>query len=168
MKKIAALFLVTLLSLSLAQPAMADCKGGQCPLKKKCSGSHERGEKYGCPVVTKIMKKAHFLLDKQQELGLSEEQVKNIKAIKMETKKAHIRQQAEMKIFHLDLKQKLSESEVDAEGLNAMMDSAAEGFATNGKASVASYIKLKAVLTPEQLAKAKEFWMQKKSGYSHH
>ncbi len=166
MKKFFTLFLITFFSLALAQLAMADCEGGKCPLNKKCSGaSHERGEKVQCPIASKTLKKAHFFLENKKEIGLTEEQVTSIKSLKIETKKAAIRQEAEMKVFHLDLEQKLSESEVDVEGLNAMMDSASAGFAAAGKAAVASYVKLKSILTPEQLAKAKELWEQKKSGH---
>lgn len=167
-KKITTLLLAVFFLLSLALPAMAgDCKGGQCPMKNAQGGCGKSGgscgnKEYQCPIVAKLMKKAHFFLENQKEIGLSEDQVQAIKAIKIEAKKSYIRQEAEMKIFEMDLDQKLSEPKVDVEALNAMMDSASAGFAQGGKATVASYAKLKAVLKDDQMAKAKEIWKSQK------
>ncbi len=138
-------------------PAYAECHGGSCPMKHD-GQSHGEEEEYQCPVVAKLMKKAHFFLENQKDLGLSDEQVTNIKAIKMDTKKAYIRQMAEMQIFELDMQAELSEPKVDAEKLNGMIDTMSANMATGGKASVAAFVKLKGVLSDDQMAKAKEIW----------
>jgi hypothetical protein len=167
-KKLSALFFIALFSLVFTASALADCKDGQCPLKGKgeCSSCDKGGcdkekECDGCPIAAKIMKKAHFFMEHRAEIGLNDEQVNAIKAIKMETKRNAIRQKAEMEIFHLDLEEKLSQPKVDVEGLNAMMDSAAAGFAQGGKEAVAKYAALKAILKDDQMAKAKELWKKK-------
>ena len=111
-------FLSFLLFFSLTIPLYADCEGGQCPMK---SGSHgHEGREHGksqCPIVGKFMKKTHFYLEHKDELGLKDDQVKAIKELQLKVKKASILQEAEMKIFQLELTSKLKESKVDVEGL---------------------------------------------------
>ena len=161
MKKIFLLLSVLVLPLTLALPAYANCSGDHCPMKK--GGHGHGGEKYECPIVAKFMKKAHFFLEHQQELGLKDEQVKAIKDLKTEVEKNYIRQSAEMKIFQLDMEAKMSEPKVDVEGINGMIDKGMASMAESAKASVASYAKLKGVLSDEQMSKAKELWHSKKS-----
>jgi hypothetical protein len=154
-----------------AAPAFADHhdKGGQCELGSKCKGddcgkcnSGKNSDCDKCPIMSKIMKKAKFFLSNSKEIGLSDEQVAAIKAIKMDTKKAGIRTEAEMKIWEMDLDAKLSEPAVDVEGLNAMIDKASAGWGEGAKQGIATYAKLKAILSEAQMAKAKEIWMAKK------
>ena len=161
------LFLMAVLfgfSAMVVTPAMAERGDGkQCSLGEKCKGDdcgkcQDSKDDCGCPIISKIMKKAKFFLKNAKEIGLSDEQVAQIKAIKMETKKTSIRTEAEMKIGMMEMEAKLSEPAVDVEGLNAMIDQAVAGMATGGKASVATYAKLKAVLSEAQMAKAKEIW----------
>lgn len=150
-----------LMVLSLAVPAFANCEGGHCPLKGHRGGGSQCSEGKGeCPIAAKLLMKAHFYLEHQKEIGLKDDQVKAIKAIKVEAKKAKIRQGAEMKIFQMDLESKLSEPQVDVEGLNGMVDEMAAGMTSGAKATIASYAKLKGILTAEQQAKAKELWIQ--------
>lgn len=156
------------LSALAVAPAMAEHDGKQCPMGEKCEGRNcqkcgDKDADCGCPVAEKILKKAKFFLKNAKEIGLSDEQVAQIKAIKMDTKKTAIRTKAEMEIFHMDLEAKLSEPTVDVEGLNAMADQASGGFNTGFKASIATYAKLKAILSETQMAKAKDIWMSKKS-----
>lgn len=115
-----------------------------------------------CPVASKVMKKAHFFLSNSDAIGLSEEQVTKIKTIKWDVKKQMIRAGAEMQIGMGEMEAKLSEPTVDVEGLNSMIDKGTAEWAAGGKKMVAAYAELKAVLTPEQMAKAKEIWVGKK------
>ncbi len=109
------------------------------------------------------MKKAKFFLKNQKEIGLSEEQVAQIKAIKLNTKKTALRQSAEMDIFKMELDAKLSDTKLDTAAIDAMLDQASGGWGAGAKASVAEYAKLKAVLNEQQMAKAKEIWMKDKA-----
>ncbi len=142
-----------------------DCKKHEtCPMgeeKKTCRKCGEAEESCPCPILDKIMKKSHFLLDNQEELGLSEEQVDKIKAIKMGAKKTAILQAANMQIFEIDLKTKLGESKVDVEGIDAMIDQGMTAMSKSAKDSVQSYADLKSILTEEQMVKAKEIWKKK-------
>ena len=97
---IAALFLSGLV-LTLPTQGYAH-GGGGCSFK---GGDHAKGG--GCPIVGKFFSKAHYLIERQQVLGLSEQQVGDIKALKLEMKKAAVRQVADNQIFMLDLWQKL-------------------------------------------------------------
>jgi len=142
-----------------ATPVMAEHGGDkQCMMGKDCKKCEEGKDSSGCPIAGKIMKKAKFFLKNAKEIGLSDDQVAQIKAIKLDTKKTSIRTEAEMKIGMMDMEAKLSEPKVDVEGLNAMIDQGMAGMATGAKASVATYAKLKAVLTEAQMTKAKEIW----------
>lgn len=152
-----------LMMLSLAgAPAFADkhCEGGRCPFsdKKECAKEKECAGEGECPIAGKVMKKAHFFLSNKDAIGLSEEQVSQIKAIKSATKKSMIRSKAEMEIFQMDLMDKMSEPVLDLEGLNASIDQASAGWGAGAKATLADYAKLKAVLNDGQMAKAKEIW----------
>ena len=158
------LWMVSMVYLPTAALAEHEGHGGkQCPMSEKdcdhqdCKG----GDDTKCPIVGKLMKKAGFFLENQKEIGLSEDQVTQIKAIKMEAKRGYIRAGADMEIFELDLKEKLSDPVLDTDSVNAMIDQASAGMASGAKASIASYVKLKAVLSPEQMAKAKEIWISK-------
>ncbi len=148
-------FVMALLIAILAFPASLSYAdhGGQCPAGK---GG------YQCPITEKFMKKAHFILENKDEIGLTEEQVKTIKDLKLKVKKGAIKQGADLEMMMLDLEGKMSEDQVDVEGINAMID---EGFSSMSGATkevVSDYAKLKGTLTPEQMTKLKSIWAKKK------
>src|SRR3989338_10203110 len=161
MKKLTIL-LILATALAVSYPAFANCghceKDKQCAMQKNCERSRSDKECSQCPIAGKLMKKAHFYLENAQEIGLSDDQIAQIKAIKIDAKKAAIRQGADMEIFELDIKEKMSAPAVDVEGLNAMIDQVSADMASSAKTSVASYAKLKAVLSADQVKKAKEIW----------
>jgi hypothetical protein len=138
----------------------------RCPTGEHQSVCRSCGErscgKESCPITSKLTKKACFLLSHAEEIGLSDEQVQKIKSIKMEAKKQHILAKAQMKIGIIDMKAKLHEDELDVDGLNAMVDQFAAGFAASTKKAIQSYAELKGLLSDEQKAKAKTLWMKKK------
>ena len=136
-----------------------DCGGGQCPMKSgMCDKDGSDGEKGGCPILNRILKKSCFFLSHQAEIGLSDEQVTKIKAIKLQAQKAQIQMGAGMQTMMLDLEAKLDEPKVDVEGITAMMEQGMGEMVKSGKTNVQWYADLKAVLTDEQMAKAKELW----------
>ena len=112
--------------------------------------------------MDKFMKKAHFFLENQKELGLKDDQLQTIKSLKIEAKKAYIRQMAEMEVFKLDLDQKMAEPKVDVKALDDMIDGMAAQMSAAAKVTVNSYAQLKAVLSDEQMGKAKEIWTKKR------
>lgn len=164
MKKILSVFFV-LGAILLTQNVWAECPMGKgdCQGQKQCAvgGGQGQEESYPCPIIDKIMKKAHFLLDNKDEIGFSEEQADTIKDLKLQAKKSMIRGGADMEILMLDMKSKLSDDVLDVEGINAMIDEGMARMNQSAKASVDIYAKLKSVLTPEQAEKAKEIWKKK-------
>jgi hypothetical protein len=116
-------------------------------------------EKWGLDEM--LFHKAHFILMNQQEIGLSEDQVKTIKSLKLETKKSLLRQDVEIEVLALDIKAKLWEHPLDQEGINKLIDQKYELKKAKAKSLVDAYAKLRAVLTEEQMKKGKEIWMQK-------
>ncbi len=151
MMKKTMLFLVLSMAvfLSAAVPAHAwDGKGKECP--------PGMGKEHGpCPIADKFMMKAHFLLENKDEVGLTDEQVKAIKELKLQAEKDGIRQFADMKTFMLDLQYKLSEDKVDVEGANKLIDKNFIVASAAAKANVEAYAKLKGFLSPEQIKKMK-------------
>ena len=105
-----------------------------------------------------FMKKAHFFLENKAKLGLTADQVSQIKTMRTNMVKTMIRNKAEQEIFMLDMKTKLSEPVLDVEGINTMIDQAMAGMSTGAKGSVAALAELKGLLTEEQMTKAKELW----------
>ncbi|MCG3176646.1 MAG: hypothetical protein MOGMAGMI_01604 [Candidatus Omnitrophica bacterium] len=158
------LSLLTVLSLLLMPAvAMADhggkCNAGsQCPMSKCQDGGKSDCGESTCPIAGKILKKAEFFLDNAEGIGLSKEQIKQIKDIKHTTKKDMIFAEAGMKAFYLDVKAKLWEEKVDVDGLNKLIDDATAEMSKGAKKSVQSYAELKAVLSDDQMNKAKEIW----------
>ena len=142
--------------------------GGQCKMGSNFAKGHGRGmsSQNQCPIAGKLMKQAHLYLENKKELGLTDDQVKTIKDIKLQSEKDSARQGADMKIFMLDLKSKLHEDKVDVEGTDAIIDKNFSAFATAAKSNVDAYAKLKAVLTPEQNTKLKDIW-EKEEAHEH-
>ena len=173
-KILCGLAVLSVLALGTAPAATADGKDGKCPYSKHdcgksgCDKSGEDGCESGCPIAAKFFKKAKFFLQNSAELGLSDKQVADIKALKTEMKKAKIRGEAEMQIAMLDLDSLLHADPINQEAVGAFMDKAAAGMAQSGKASVKALVDLKAVLTAEQMAKAKALWKAQEKGGAHH
>lgn len=172
MKKSILLVVLTAFFLSLAAPVQAECKGGQCALKHgkshgDCCGSKgdcgKCGEKGGgCPIAEKFMTKAHFFLDNQKEIGLSEDQVNQIKKMKVDMKKNAINGKAAHEIFGLELEQHLSQPKINLEAVNSFIDQSMAAMTQGAKDSVAAYAALKGVLTEDQMKTAKQIWQSKK------
>ena len=124
---------------------------------------HMRHKEGGqCQVAGKFTKKAHFILENQKELGLTDQQVTTIKELKLQAERDGIQQNADREIYLLDLRSKLGEDKIDVEGTNALIDKNFLSAAAAEKANVQAYAKLKSTLTPEQITKMKELLKSKK------
>lgn len=132
---------------------------GECGTEKKCEKSSECDGQ--CPILSKLLKKADFFLDNQTEIGLSDEQVKQIKDLQLWGKKQAIMGEAGMKTMALEVKSKLSEKKIDVDALNAMIDQGMAEWGKSAKETLNNYVKLKAILSEEQMEKAKAVWMKK-------
>jgi hypothetical protein len=179
MKKVWMAMLMGAFLLGLALPAMAEhgarheCAAGEeCPMKK---GGCDEGGKEGCdsdesmcPILSKTLKKAGWMLEHAEELGLSDEQIAKVRQIQTDAKKDAIRMEAEMKIGQMEMEAKLSEDTVDVAALNAMMEQGMVGWTSQAKAAIQRYAELKGVATAEQKAKAKALRHGKKDGHKEH
>jgi hypothetical protein len=165
MKKTIAFLSIFTLALALSAPVFANHEGG-CPAgQHDCDGgsgcSNGGQQQGGCPITAKFMAKSAFFLDNKDALGLSDDQVKTIKALKLEVEKTSVRQGADMQIFMLDVMAKLQDDTVDVEGTNSLIDKGSAGMSESVKSVVAAYAKLKGTLTAEQATKAKAIWSKK-------
>jgi hypothetical protein len=157
--------MILALTVAVSVPG-AYAEGGSC-----CKGMHGmHGKKHGGDggsLEKKFFKKAHFLLENGDELGLTPEKVEAIKALKMETKKTLIRQDAEIEIAGMDIKAALYNFPVDIEAVNALIDQKYELKKQKAKATAGAIAKLKAELTKEQYDKLVTLWKGRESGHEH-
>ena len=103
----------------------------------------------------KVFFKAMLIIKNQEELGLSDDQVKKVKDLKIASKKDLIRKKAEIDLLVLDIKAALWEDTVDINAVNALIDKKYEIKKAKAKSLVAALVALKEVLTEEQQKKLK-------------
>ncbi len=103
----------------------------------------------------KFYKKAMLIIKNQDELGLSDEEVKKIKGLKIATKKDLIRKDAEIEVLGLDIMAAMWEDAIDLEAVNVLIDKKYELKKEKAKSIVAAYATLKTMLTKEQQKKLK-------------
>ena len=141
-----------------AREAKEGCSGGQHHLQTRCQGGNS------CPIGGKTVMKLHFILENKGDLKLTEDQIKTLKELKLQSEKDGIRQNADSRLFMLDLKSKLEEDKIDVEGANTLIDKGFSSMATAAKSNLEAYAKLNNVLTDDQRAKIKELWKEKFKG----
>ncbi|MBU4342710.1 MAG: hypothetical protein KJ902_05880 [Candidatus Omnitrophica bacterium] len=95
-------------------------------------------------------KKAMLIIKNQDELGLSDEEVKKVKDLKMATKKGLISKTAEIEIVALDIEAAMWEDAIDLEAVNVLIDKKYELKKEKTKSIVAACATLKTMLTKEQ------------------
>lgn len=121
-----------------------------------CAG-HGKDKKggYHCGGKDKLYRKAHFILKNKAELGLTDKQVKEIKALKIATKKDMIAKKAEIETVSVDMKAMMWESTIDTAAMDKLIDRKYELKKEKAKTSVRACAKLKNILTEEQKQKMK-------------
>ena len=97
-----------------------------------------------------IFNKAHFILENQEELEISDEQAKKIKDLKIKAKKDMIKIKAEIDLIAIDIKQETWKDAIDTEAVNALIDKKYDLKKEKAKSSVVAYAELKSILTEEQ------------------
>jgi Spy/CpxP family protein refolding chaperone len=90
-----------------------------------------------------------------EKLGLSEEQVENLKAIKSDHKKATIKKEAEVKIAHVELEELLDQEPVNFDRVKSKISQISEMETQMRLAHLTSIQKAHKVLTADQLEKTK-------------
>lgn len=142
-------FLVLGALIFFASAAYAD-KG--CPSCAKSSGS----------LADKFFTKIEIIFDSQDELALSEDQVKILKDLKYAVKRAAIQKESAVGLAKLDLYQELYNDKPDLEKINALIDSKMEAKTNFAKTTAKAIVDVKSVLTEAQMKKLKELYAQKK------
>ena len=129
--------------------------------KQKCQ--YKKHDKHSMPKLSdKVMHKAHFILKNAKEIGLSEEQIKTVKKLKMEAKKIKIRKKADANIIYIDVLSELHNEPVNVEKASQLIDQKYEVKKVLAREMIAKYAEIKSVLTPEQYSKLKEIWWSSK------
>lgn len=110
----------------------------------------------GEDLAGKFFYKAHTLMELEEKLGLSSEQVKAIRELKMNVKRDYITKEAEINVLKLDIYSHLYNDKVDLAAVNALVDQKYEIKKAMSKTLIESYVTLKSAITKEQWAKFKE------------
>jgi Spy/CpxP family protein refolding chaperone len=119
-----------------------------------------KGDYHQGGLEKKFFHKAHFILDHQEELGLSQDTVDQIKQLKMDTKRVVIRKGAEKEIAWLDVREAMHEYPVDEERLVNLVQAKYAVKQEMSAALASSYAQVKNMLTEDQYEKMKELWKQ--------
>jgi len=141
------LVLTVSVALTGTPSAFAGSHGG-----KRCGYAKKDG------LEEKFMYKAHKIMKNSDELGLSDEQVDSLRALKVAAKKNWIRQNAEIEAIAVDIKAGLYENPVDAAALHRLIDQKYELKKQKSKDLITAYAQLKAMLTEEQWKTLKDLW----------
>ncbi|MFC1703205.1 Spy/CpxP family protein refolding chaperone [Candidatus Omnitrophota bacterium] len=123
---------------------------------------HGKKESKQWNLEEKFSHKVKFLMKKQEELGLSDEQMQTIKDLKVATKKDLIMKKAEIEILAVDIKAALYQDAVDIDAVNALIDKKYELKKQKAKALVNTCATLKSILTKDQKAKMKQIFKEMK------
>lgn len=122
------------------------------------AGDH--GKSSGCDksLDGKILYKAHFFISNQEELALSDDQVKKIKDIKMAVKKDVIKRDAEIEMLKIDVEMRLYDDNINVGEVDKLIDEKYDLKKAKAKYLVGKYAELKGILTPEQMKSLKALW----------
>ena len=93
-------------------------------------------------------------------LDLTDAQRDKMRDIHEKQMRRDIQARADMEIGRLDLRKLMSAEKPDAGAINAQIDKLARMRAEQSKSRVASFLEARALLTPEQLKKARELMQQ--------
>ncbi|MFH1798489.1 MAG: hypothetical protein ABH844_04005 [Candidatus Omnitrophota bacterium] len=110
----------------------------------------------------KFTGKAHLLLSKQEELGLTDEQAQQIKDLKIKMEKDSITKQAEIDLVDVDIKAEFWKDDIDVDAVNTLIDSKYELKKEKEKSTIIACVVLKSMLTEEQIQKMKQLCKLKK------
>jgi Spy/CpxP family protein refolding chaperone len=90
-------------------------------------------------------------------LGLTDEQVGRLHKIGVDAEKASIQSRADMELKHIELRELLRSDNPDRDAIMRKLDEINDLRGKMAKQRVGTLLDARAVLTPEQLAKVKEF-----------
>jgi Spy/CpxP family protein refolding chaperone len=121
--------------------------------KKYRDGDRQHKER---SIAEKFFKAVKLMYVYQDKLKLTDEQLDQIKDLKVALKKDLIRKKAEVKVIKIEIHSLMYEKEIDLAAINKLIDQKYEIKKAKSKMVVDSCVKLKKILTEEQLKKFKE------------
>lgn len=173
MNKTMKILMVLMLGMVLSMPGAvwadkgdhdcAKCPAKICPLMKKDCKQKECmkcAEEKKNSLKEKFFYKAGLFLKHADEIGLSEEQVKQIKDLKHSTKKAYVMKKAEIEVAAIDFQAGLY-GKVDVNAMNGIIDKKYDLKKEKAKMLVKAYADLKNILSDSQMEKIKELYKEK-------
>ncbi len=128
----------------------------------------KKGMGYGGGLHGMFFMKAHFMLIHGEQLGLSEDQMRQIKDLKVEVKKYLVSRDAEVELKAIDINAALHESPVNTQAISALIDEKYALKSAKAKYLVDAIVKLKSMLSDEQMSMLKSMWKGSKAKYGHH
>ncbi|MGB2600214.1 MAG: hypothetical protein WBC99_07210 [Candidatus Omnitrophota bacterium] len=142
--------LIILVAAFCTTTCYADYGGKYCKKTKSYDGLEE-----------KLFYKAHFMLKNEEELGLSEKQVDQIRKLKIDTKKDMINKQAQIDLIGVDIKTQMWEDPMDLDTMNELVEHKYMIKEAKTKALLSAYAQLKGLLTEDQKTTLKKLWLKK-------
>ena len=103
----------------------------------------------------KILFKAKMMIMNQEELALTDDQVKQIKDLKTAVKKEKIKREAEIDLLAVDIKAHLYEDKINVEAVDKLIDKKYDLKKEKAKFFVGEYAKLNGMLTEAQAKEMK-------------
>ena len=100
--------------------------------------------------------KVHALLKFGDKIGLSDEQTEKIKDLDYNLKKSTIKEDAEIKLTSLDIRQEMEKDDININTVNDLIDKKYAVKSKKSKEEVEAFAKLKKIITKEQFKKLKE------------
>lgn len=145
-----------LLAVSVAVPNLVFANEGRCPM----GGKGGQGD-------SAFSHTAKTVLKSQEKLGLSKEQIQSIRDLKLNVSKSLTSQNAEIKNVQADIFAQMHNDKVDLAAVQKMIDQKYELKKAAEKTSVEAIVKLKSLLTEQQLESLKKIKQEYKGHKGH-
>ncbi|MDD5078385.1 MAG: hypothetical protein PHQ84_05230 [Candidatus Omnitrophica bacterium] len=102
--------------------------------------------------------KTRLIMENADELGLSPDQIEQVRMLKMKVKKNQIKNNADVELLAIDIKEELKKDQINVNKINAMIDKKYGVKAREAKTVVRACADLKNILNKNQTAKLREIW----------
>lgn len=119
-------------------------------------GDYGQGRHHQKSIEGKFIKTVKIIHHNQDELNVNDNQLNQIRELKIALKKDSIKKKAEIMIITVDIRSFLYEDEIDVDAVSKLIDQKYEIKKAGMKKVVKSFAELKKILTKEQKEKLKE------------
>ena len=108
-----------------------------------------------CCFTEKFFNFAHLILENYEEIGLTDEDAKKVRELKVGTKKGLIRNTAEAELLMVDIISSLYADKQDVAEINRLVDKKFEIKKAGMKKLIAAFVGIKKLLSKEQMKQLK-------------